>query len=277
MAARVEAAVSLVVWVVSVLCYEEHAVDGKLAVLPVVRGRPGARAAPLQRQRTPDAGVDLDTVLPRRVHPDVAPVKLVHVQGHDVHPGLDHALLGGEPGQEFRDDQIGVRFREVGRDDRGDLLPTVHGALQSGVGTIMYLPRPTVYRLPIGGSCSELRGRMPAEGRYTALLKAKLGRRSGKVPRSLNSLAPAFHPRRLAARSLLDGSFSLGCVEFCRISGDFIAEDGELVRHSCNTYATVMQHSCNAYATPTAPVGDSRIEYEAGRPRRLWVWGRSLA
>ena len=113
----------------------------------------------------------------------------------------------------------------------------------------MYLPRPTVYRLPIGGSCSELRGRMPAEGRYTALLKAKLGRRSGKVPRSLNSLAPAFHPRRLAARSLLDGSFSLGCVEFCRIPGDFIAEDGELVRHSCNTYATVMQHLCNTHAT----------------------------
>ena len=93
---------------------------------------------------------------------------------------------------------------------------------------------------------------MPAEGRYTALLKAKLGRRSGKVPRSLNSLAPAFHPRRLAARSLLDGSFSLGCVEFCRISSDFIAEDGELVqtlmRQSCNTYATFMQRLCNTHS-----------------------------
>ena len=63
---------------------------------------------------------------------------------------------------------------------------------------------------------------MPTEGRYTALLKANSVDGRGRSHEDLNSLAPAFHSRRLAARSLLDGSFSLGCVEFCRISGDFI-------------------------------------------------------
>ena len=115
---------------------------------------------------------------------------------------------------------------------------------------------------------------MPAECRNPVLRKAKFGRRSGKVPRSLNSLAPAFHPRRLAARSLREAGprtaqwkvFPRICP-ICRIFGDFIAGDGKLAGHSLDTRWTLTGRLLDTYWTVAGHLLDTHVagRYGVGR------------
>ena len=71
----------------------------------------------------------------RRLDVEVAVARLIEVEGGDLHPRLDPAVVGGEAPEELGDDYVGVRAGPVLRDDRGDFLLRGHGGrVQAGGG-----------------------------------------------------------------------------------------------------------------------------------------------